>query len=80
LASRATWRVAWRNQGRSNLTSQELMPGLGWQLFSSPYATVSFLYPPDWTAQLLYAQSFTRNAAPIWTSNMPQAGGCFRRG
>lgn len=62
-------------QGRSTLTSQELLPGAGWQLFSSPYATVDFLYPPDWIGQLLYASSFTQNAAPLWTSGAPQTGG-----
>lgn len=62
-------------QGRPALNFQELLPGADWQLFSSPYATVSFLFPPDWTGQVLYASTFSQNAAPIWTSNIPQAGG-----
>lgn len=62
-------------QGTSNLNFQELLPGAGWQLFSSPYSLVTFLYPPDWSAELLYAATFTENAAPIWTADVPQAGG-----
>lgn len=62
-------------EGRSALTLQELLPGTDWQLFSSPYSLVSFLFPADWSAQLLYAATFTQNAAPIWTTNIPQPGG-----
>lgn len=62
-------------QGRSTLTFQELLPGADWVLFSSPYSLVAFLHPPDWSAQLLYASTFTQNAAPIWTAGVPQAGG-----
>lgn len=62
-------------EGRAPLTFEELLPGADWRLFSSPYALVSFLYPPDWSAQELYAATFTQSAAPIWTTNVPQAGG-----
>ena len=33
-------------QGRSNLTSQELLPGADWQLYSSPSTLVSFSIRP----------------------------------
>lgn len=62
-------------QGRSNLTSQDLLPGADWQLFSSPYTLVAFLYPPDWSGQVLFANSFTQNAAPIWSNGTPQSPG-----
>ena len=62
-------------EGRSTPPFQELLPGADWLLFSSPYSLVTFLYPPDWPAQLLYAATFSENAAPIWTADIPQAGG-----
>lgn len=62
-------------QGRSNLTSQDLLAGADWQLFSSPYTLVAFLYPPDWSPQVLFANSFTQNAAPIWSNPTPQSPG-----
>jgi hypothetical protein len=62
-------------ESRSTMSFQELLPGTDWLLFSSPYSLVTFLYPPDWPAQLLYASTFTQNAAPIWTADIPQAGG-----
>ncbi len=62
-------------QGRSNLTSQELLPGANWQLFTSPYALVAFLFPPDWLGQVLFASTFSQNAAPLWTAQQQRASG-----
>lgn len=62
-------------EGQQTLTLQELVPPADWLPFSLPYSPVWFLYPPDWSAQLLYAATFTQNAAPIWISNVPQTGG-----
>lgn len=52
-------------QGQFPMSSQELLPGANWQLFSSPYATSAFLFPPDWIGQVLFAASFTQNAATV---------------
>lgn len=62
-------------QGQFPVSSQELLPGADWQLFSSPYATTAFLFPPDWIGQVLFASSFTQNAAPQWTAQQQSASG-----
>ena len=62
-------------QGRSNLTSHELLPGTNWQLFTLPYGLVAFLYPPDWIGQVLFASTFSQNAAPQWTGQQQNASG-----
>lgn len=61
--------------GQLPMTSQELLPGATWQLFSSPYSTAVFLYPPDWTGQVLFASTFTQHAAPQWTGQQQSASG-----
>lgn len=62
-------------EGRAPLASEALAPKADWLLFASPYSLVSFLFPPDWSGALLYASTFTTNAAPIWTNDVPQTGG-----
>lgn len=62
-------------QGRSTLTSQELLPPSSWQLFASPATTVSFFFPFDWAAQVLFASTFTQSVAPVWTDQQQSASG-----
>lgn len=61
--------------GQLPMTSQELLPGADWQLFSSPYSTAAFLFPADWTGQILFASSFTQSAAPQWTAQQQSVSG-----
>ena len=62
-------------QGASTLTSTELLPGADWQVYSTPYTTVAFLYPPDWNAQVLSASTFSPGGAPQWMSGPPGTPG-----
>lgn len=62
-------------QGRPVMTTEELSPGANWQLFVSPVTATSFLYPPDWAGQELYAATFSATGAPQWTAQQESAAG-----
>lgn len=62
-------------QGQPLMQLEELMPRPDWQLFLSPSTTVSFLYPPDWTGQVLFASSFSPSGAPQWVGQQQSASG-----
>lgn len=61
--------------GRPVMDTRELLPGANWQLFGSPSSSTTFLFPPDWVGQTLFASSFTQNAAPQWTAQQTALSG-----
>lgn len=61
--------------GQPVIDTRELLPGASWQLYSSPYSLTTFLFPPDWVGQTLFASTFTQTAAPQWTAQQTNISG-----
>jgi hypothetical protein len=66
--------VEWR-LGLPVMTLEELLPPRSWVRYLHPTMPVTFLYPPDWREQPLWADRFSREGVPLWTDQpmaMPQ--------
>jgi hypothetical protein len=66
--------VEWR-LGLPVMTLEELLPPRSWVRYVHPTTPVTFLYPPKWQEQPLWADSFSQDGVPLWTDKpiaMPQ--------
>jgi hypothetical protein len=49
----------------------DLLPPLDWARYFHPPIGLTFLYPSTWSAQTLWAEQFSPEGAPLWTSSQP---------
>lgn len=62
--------IDWR-LGKPVMTIEQLLPPLDWVPYTHPTLPLIFRYPPDWTPQALWADTFTPTGAPIWRDQPP---------
>jgi hypothetical protein len=49
----------------------DLLPPLDWVWYFNPQIGLSYRYPATWTAETLWAEQFSPQGAPMWTSQQP---------
>ena len=57
--------------GEPVLPMPALLPPPDWRISSNPRTGLTFLYPPDWLAGTLWAESLDASGTPAWTATQP---------